>query len=73
MEQRTLIAELSNTADEMNSAQTALDLTMTGVDILPYVEAPGGYEVITEATGSPPPDDVYFEGTAVYKVSLGLQ
>jgi len=46
---------------------------MSGVDILQFVEAPNGYEIMTEAKGVPPNDDVYIEGAAVYRIGVGIR
>jgi len=45
----------------------------SGVNILPCVEAPGGYRLVTEATGTPPPDDVVFDGSVEYRVRVGFR
>ena len=50
-----------------------LELEMTGVDILDFVEAPGGYEVRMDVAGTLPPDDVVFDGTVGYGVGFGLR
>lgn len=72
-ERRELIAELPEGSDELSAGQSQIQFIMSGLDILPFVEAEGGYEVITEATGTPPSDDVYFDGEAVYRVGIGFR
>lgn len=72
-ERRELIAELPEGSEQLSSGQNQIQFTMSGLDILPFVEADGGYEVITEATGTPPSDDVYFDGEAVYRVGIGFR
>lgn len=49
-----------------------LSLQMSNIDILRYVEAPGGYRVEINATGNAPPDDVVFAGAATYQVGVGF-
>jgi hypothetical protein len=49
-----------------------LELETTGVNVVSFIEAPGGYVITTEATGSVPPDKVIFEGNVTYEVTVGL-
>ena len=58
--------------DPAEAARTVA-LDMTEVDILDFVEAPGGYEVRIEVVGSAPPDDVTFDGDVTYRIGLGLR
>ena len=50
-----------------------LELDMTGVDILDFVEAEGGYEVRLVVNGTVPPDDVVFDGEVEYEVGVGFR
>lgn len=50
----------------------SLSLQMTGIDILDFVEASGGYRVEISATGEAPPDDVVFGGDVTYRVGVGF-
>ena len=54
-------------------AARTVELDMTRVDILDFVEAPGGYAVRIEVGGVAPPDDVTFDGDVTYRVGLGLR
>ena len=58
--------------DPAEAARTVA-LDMTEVDILDFVEAPGGYEVRIEVSGFAPPDDVTFDGDVTYRIGLGLR
>jgi len=73
VDRREIIAEIPADSEQLTSGQSTIDFTMSGVDILSFVESPTGYEIITEATGVPPNDDVYFEGDAVYRVGIGFR
>lgn len=51
---------------------TEIYLEPTGENIKDYVFAQGGYKILLEATGSPPSDDVIFDGVVTYDVTVGL-
>lgn len=71
-EHKTRIAYLDEQDAQVGSSTQHLVLSTDSVDILDYVEAADGYEIIVSATGSVPPDDVIFDGTAIYKVGIGF-
>ena len=54
-------------------AARTVALDMTGVDILDFVEAEGGYEVRLQVGGTLPPDDVVFDGEVEYEVGVGFR
>ena len=54
-------------------AARTLELDMTGVNILDFVEAPEGYVVRMEVGGELPPDDVVFGGTIEYEIGFGVR
>lgn len=66
------IATLPTGDPQLGSSQSQVALQTTGVDILPYVEAPDGYRIQVRATGQLPPDDVAFNGVARYRVGIGF-
>lgn len=66
------IAYLAGDDTQVGSSATSLNLTTTNIDIQPFVEAPGGYTIQTQATGSAPPDDVVFDGEIRYQVGVGF-
>ena len=71
-EQQTRIAYLDAEDAQVGSGSNHLKLTLDNVDILDYVEADEGYEVVVNANGNVPPDDVIFDGKAVYRVGIGF-
>ena len=70
--QTELIAFLNSGDPQLDPGNSTISLTTTGVNILDYMEAPGGYTIEVQATGTLPPDDVIFDGLATYKVTAGL-
>jgi len=50
-----------------------LSLETSDANILDFVEADGGYRLVSTATGSPPPDDVVFAGSVDYRVNVGFR
>jgi len=71
-EQQTRVAYLDAEDAQIGSGSNHLALSIDNVDILDYVEADEGYEIVVNATGSVPPDDVIFDGKAVYRVGIGF-
>ena len=67
---RVRVAYLPSGDSQLSAGASSLTLQTTGADILPYVEAPGGYKVAVDATGSIPPDAVTFDGRIVYRVTV---
>jgi len=51
----------------------SVTLSTTGENLLPFVEAPGGYRLVADASGTPPPDDVVFDGSVRYRLSVGFR
>jgi len=70
--EEVLVASLATGDPQLNSQRRNIVLEMTGADILGFVEAPGGYQVQVRASGNLPPDDVIFNGRAVYRVGVGF-
>jgi hypothetical protein len=67
-----LIASIPLGNPQLSNANRQIGFQMTGVDILPYVEAAGGYQIQIRASGSLPPDNVSFDGNAYYRVGVGF-
>lgn len=66
------IASLPSGDTQLGNGSTTIVLTTTGVDILAYVQAAGGYTLRVLVAGSIPPDDVLFDGVVTYRVIAGL-
>lgn len=71
-DQSEVIAYLNSGDPQLDPGNSTINLTTTGVNILDYMEAPGGYTIEIQATGNLPPDDVIFDGLATYRVTAGL-
>ena len=67
------IAFLDSSDPQIATSTRQLTLSTTGIDILKFVEAEDGYQVIIEATGNVPPDDVIFDGQVTYRVGVGFR
>jgi len=70
---RVSLARLAEGDPQLEGGNRQLTLDTTGENILPFVEADGGYVLSSTASGSPPPDDVVFEGSVAYRVSVGFR
>lgn len=66
------IASLPSGDSQLGNGSSSIVLNTTGVDVLPYIEAAGGYKLRILVSGSIPPDDVLFDGQATYRVVAGL-
>ena len=69
-----LVATLPDGDPQFGSAARELSLTVTSsnTDVLDFLEASGGYEVILNVSGNVPPDNIIIGGTLRYRVGLGL-
>lgn len=72
-ERSAVIARLPEDDPQIAAGTRELQLTTTGVDILNYIEAEGGYEININGSGTVPPDDVIFAGEATYRLGLGFR
>ena len=71
-ERKTALVGTIPMSDAMFDAPNRrLDVPMTKVSILPFVEAGTGYSIEISAQGTPPPDDVIFIGNVVYEIKFG--
>jgi len=68
-----LIGSIAEDDPQLSSSSTVLELNMTGIDILRFVEAPGGYQIEIQASGEAPPDAVIFSGLVEYRVGVGFK
>jgi len=73
MDSRQLIAELPENWNEIRDGLQQFSMTMQSVNILDYVEAPNGYTIESEASGTAPADNVIFGGSAEYNVKVGFR
>lgn len=71
--QRALIGFIDADDPQLSAGAQSIDFTLTGTDILSYVEADAGYAVQIEASGEAPPDAVIFGGDVVYRVGVGFR
>lgn len=71
--QRLLVGSIAESDVQLSESRQSISFTMTGADILAYVEAEGGYEVQIQARGDAPPDAVIFDGDVVYRVGIGFR
>jgi len=69
-----LIATLPDGDPQFGSAARELVLTVIARndDVLDYLEASGGYDVVLRLSGSVPADDVLISGVTRYRVGVGL-
>ncbi|ASJ73740.1 hypothetical protein [Granulosicoccus antarcticus] len=72
-EQRALIASLAQNDTQLSSGMQNIQLSTTGVDILDFVEADDGYTIVSEVSGTAPPDAVIFDGSSSYRVGVGFR
>jgi len=70
---REIIGSITMDDPQLSAAVQQISFSMTGLDILPYVEAQNGYEVQIEAVGEAPPDAVIFDGDIRYRVGIGFR
>lgn len=73
VERRERLAGVEENDPRLDPGARSVILDVSGIDILDFVEAQGGYEVQLEASGTPPPDDVIFGGTIAYRVGVGFK
>ncbi len=71
-EREERVAFLAGDDAQVGSGTRQLELITTGIDVLPFIEAEGGYSMQTRATGAAPPDDLVFGGAVRYRVGVGF-
>ena len=69
-----MVATLPDGDLQFGSAARELALTIvsSNIDVLNFLEASGGYDVVLDLKGSVPPDNVTISGSLRYRVGLGL-
>jgi len=72
IEQEEIVAFLPDGDPQIGSAARALDLTVVDLDVLDYLQAAGGYELVLAITGVVPPDAVILGGDVRYRIGVGL-
>lgn len=70
---RELIGSVPEDDSQLTDSVQTLNFTMTGLDVLDYVEAESGYSVQIQASGESPPDAVIFDGEVSYRVGIGFR
>lgn len=72
VEQEEIIAFLPDGDPQFGTAAQSLDLTVVGTDVLDYLQASGGYELILNITGNIPPDAIILSGAVRYRIGVGF-
>lgn len=69
-----MLATLPDGDPQFGSAARNLSLTVVNsqFDVLDFILAPGGYQVVLDLQGQIPPDNVILSGTIRFRVGLGL-
>ena len=71
--ERELLGVIDENDPQLSAGAQSIDFTLTGTNILRFVEADAGYAVQIEASGEAPPDAVLFGGGVVYRVGVGFR
>lgn len=69
-----LVARLPDGDPQFGSAARTLTLTVVApnINVLDFLDAPGGYDVVLRLNGTVPPDNILISGEIRYRVGLGL-
>lgn len=70
---QTLIGSIPESDPQLGASAQSISFTMTGVDILDYVESDTGYDIQILASGQAPQDAVIFDGSVEYRVGVGFR
>lgn len=68
-----LVASLPEGDPQIGTGVRSLSLVVVDVDVLDYIEAPGGYALRVQGSGFVPPDNVEFNGEIRYRVGVGIR
>ena len=68
-----LIGSIPESDPQLSASAQSISFTMTGVDILDFVESDAGYEIQIQASGESPRDAVIFDGEVTYRVGVGFR
>jgi len=72
-ESEALVASLPEGDPQIGNGSRSMTLTVENVDVLDYIEAPGGYGLRLQGSGFVPPDDVVISGEIRYRVGVGIR
>lgn len=67
-----LVAILPEGDPQIGTAARVLNLESTRIDVLDFLQASGGYELIFSMQGIVPPDNIIMSGLARYRVGVGI-
>ena len=67
-----LVAFLPDGDPQISAAARVLNLTTTSFDLLDFLQASGGYELVLSFSGSVPPDNIIISGLARYRIGVGI-
>jgi hypothetical protein len=70
---RTLVASVPEGDPQYGSGSRMLSLTLEDVDVLDFVEAPGGYSLSVTLSGNSPPDTIFIAGEVRFRVGVGFR
>jgi len=70
--QEEIIAFLPDGDPQIGTFARSLTLAVVDKDVLDYLQAPGGYQLVLNISGSVPPDAIDLGGTVRYRVGVGL-
>ena len=68
-----LVASLPEGDPQIGTGVREIAFTVEDVDVLDYIEAPGGYQLRVQGSGFVPPDNVVFNGDLRYRVGVGIR
>lgn len=67
-----IVAFLPEGDPQIGTSARTLSLTTSSADVLDYLQANGGYELLLNFDGTVPPDDVIFSGIGRFRVGVGI-
>jgi len=70
--QQEVVAFLPDGDPQFGTAARELRLSVVGSDLLDYLQASGGYQLVLNISGNVPPDAVIFGGAVRYRVGVGI-
>jgi len=70
--QQEVVAFLPDGDPQFGTAARELSLSVVGSDLLDYLQASGGYQLVLNISGNVPPDAVIFGGAVRYRVGVGI-
>ena len=67
-----VVAFLPDGDPQFGTAARSLVLTVADLDVLGFLQADNGYELVLQLSGLIPPDNIIVSGTVRYRVGVGL-